>query len=220
MTATILITGFGPFPGAPFNPTGKLVAELARRRITGLRGLRRVAHVFPTSYAAVDHDLPALLARERPEVLLMFGLASRRRHISIETRARNALTGAVPDVSGHRPAASMIEPGAGAALSLRVPAQRLVAAVRAAGLSAGLSGDAGSYLCNYLCWRAVEAAARADGPRLVAFVHVPNVRATKVRGQVARRRHPRRSRSQPPITFDDLVRAGEAIMRAVLAAHH
>ena len=25
MTATILITGFGPFPGAPYNPTGPLV---------------------------------------------------------------------------------------------------------------------------------------------------------------------------------------------------
>ncbi len=224
MTATILITGFGPFPGAPFNPTGPLVAELANRRIAGLRGLRRVAHVFPTSYAAVDRELPALLARERPDVLLMFGLAARRRHISIETRARNALTDAVPDVSGHRPAASVIEPAAGAALPLRVPAQRLVAqrlvaAVRVAGLSAALSGDAGSYLCNYLCWRAIEAAARAGGPRLVAFVHVPNVRATNVRVPVARRLYPR-PRSRPPITFDDLVRAGEAIMRAALAAHH
>jgi pyroglutamyl-peptidase len=220
MTATILITGFGPFPGAPFNPTGPLVAELANRRIAGLRGLRRVAHVFPTSYVAVDRELPALLARERPDVLLMFGLAARRRHISIETRARNALTDAVPDVSGHRPAASVIEPAAGAGLPLRVPAQRLVAAVRVAGLSAALSGDAGSYLCNYLCWRAIEAAARAGGPRLVAFVHVPNVRATKVRAPVARRLYPRRSRSRPPITFDDLVRAGEAIMRAALAARH
>ena len=62
MTATILITGFGPFPGAPFNPTGALVTELARRRIPALRHIRRVAHVFATSYAAVDRELPALLA--------------------------------------------------------------------------------------------------------------------------------------------------------------
>ena len=179
MTATILLTGFGPFPGAPFNPTGPLVTELARRRIPGLH-VRRVAHVFPVSYAAVDRELPALLARVRPDVLLMFGLAARRRHISIETRARNAVTAALPDVSGHRPAASVIEPAAGAALPLRVPAQQLVAAVRAAGLAAARSGDAGGYLCNYLCWRAGEAAARAGGPRLVAFVHVPNVQMTHV----------------------------------------
>ena len=27
---TILVTGFGPFPGAPFNPTAPLVERLAR----------------------------------------------------------------------------------------------------------------------------------------------------------------------------------------------
>lgn len=218
MTATILLTGFGPFPGAPFNPTGPLVTELARRRVLGLRLIRRVAHVFPTSYEAVDRELPGLLARARPDVLVMFGLAPRRRQISIETRARNALTCVVPDASGHLPAASLIAPGARAALSLRSPAQRLVAAVRAAGMSAALSDDAGSYLCNYLCWRAGEAAERNGVPRLVAFVHVPNVHATNVHVPAGRRSFRPRSRSRPPITFDDLLRAGEAIMRAALAA--
>jgi pyroglutamyl-peptidase len=216
MTATILITGFGPFPGAPRNPTQTLVQELARRRIADLRYARRVAHVFATSYAALDRELPALLARERPDALIMFGLASRRRHISIEMRAHNALTCAVPDASGHLPAASAIAAGARATLSLRSPAQSLVAALRAAGMAAAVSGDAGSYLCNYLCWRAGEAAGRGGGgPRLVAFVHVPNVHAGTLHLPTARRLD--RSRARPPITFDDLVRAGEAIMRAALA---
>jgi pyroglutamyl-peptidase len=218
MTATILITGFGPFPGAPLNPTGALVTELARRRTPGLRNIRRVAHVFATSYEAVDRELPGLLARERPDALIMFGLAPRRRQIRIETRARNALTGVVPDAKGHLPAASQIAPGARAALSLRAPAQRLVAAVRAAGISAALSGDAGNYLCNYLCWRAGEAAERDGIPRLVAFVHVPNVHSTNIPVPTACRLYPPRSRSRPPITLDDLIHAGEAIVRAALAA--
>jgi pyroglutamyl-peptidase len=214
MTATILLTGFGPFPGAPFNPTGPLVTELARRRTPALRNIRRVAHVFATSYESVDRELPALLARERPAALVLFGLASRRRHIRIETRARNALTGAVPDASGWLPAASMIIPGARTALSLRAPAQRLVAAVRAAGMSATLSVDAGNYLCNYLCWRAGEAAERDGVPRLVAFVHVPNVPATNAHVPTARRLY--RPRSRLPVTFNDLIHAGEAIMLAAL----
>src|SRR5260370_34727027 len=146
----------------------------------------------------------------------MFGLAPRRRQIRVETRARNALTCVVPDASGHIAAASMIAPDARAALSLRAPAQRLVAAVRAAGMSAALSGDAGSYLCNYLCWRAGEAAERDGVPRLVAFVHVPNVHAASAHVPTARRLC--RPWSRPPITFDDLIHAGEAIMRAALAA--
>jgi pyroglutamyl-peptidase len=217
MTATILITGFGPFPGAPFNPTGPLVMGLARLRDPALRNVRRVAHVFATSYAAVDRELPALLAREQPDVLLMFGLAARRRHISIETRARNAISRVVADASGELPGASLIAPGGRAALPLRAPAQRLLAAVRAAGMPAVLSDDAGSYLCNYLCWRAGEAAARDGGPRLVAFVHVPNVQRS-IPVPTLRRRSRVRPPARPPYRLDDLVRAGEAIMRAALAA--
>jgi pyroglutamyl-peptidase len=213
MTRTILLTGFGPFPGAPLNPTGRLVEALARRPTPALRHIRRVAHVFATSYQAVDRELPALIARERPDALIMFGLAARRPLISIETRARNALTRAVTDASGQRPGASAIVPGGRAAQALRAPVQRLVAAVRTAGIPALLSDDAGSYLCNYLCWRASEAAERDGMPRLVAFVHVPNTHIPN-----ARRIGAPRSRSRLPITFDDLVRAGEAILRAAAAS--
>ncbi|HEY6259695.1 MAG TPA: pyroglutamyl-peptidase I [Xanthobacteraceae bacterium] len=216
MTATILLTGFGPFPGAPFNPTGPLVVALARHRRGNFRNTRRIAHVFATSYRTVDQELPALLARERPDALVMFGLAARSRHIRIETRARNALTGRVADAYGHVPTARMIAPGERATRRLRVPAPRLVAAVRAGGASATLSHDAGDYLCNYLCWRAGEAAERDGGPRLVAFVHVPNVHRTSARVPRARQRLGRRPR--PPAAFADLVLAGEAILRAVQAA--
>ena len=63
MAVTILVTGFGPFPGAPFNPTGPLVQRLARLRRPALADTKIVPHIFPTSYAAVDRDLPRLLAQ-------------------------------------------------------------------------------------------------------------------------------------------------------------
>ena len=70
MTATILITGFGPFPGAPFNPTEPLAVELARRPHPAFANVRRVAHVFRVSYEAVDRELPALIAREKPQAFV------------------------------------------------------------------------------------------------------------------------------------------------------
>src|SRR5215472_13844120 len=90
MTATILITGFGPFPGAPFNPTEPLAVELARRRHPAFANIRRVAHVFRVSYEAVDRELPALIAHEKPQAFVMFGLAGRTKHVRIETRAQRA----------------------------------------------------------------------------------------------------------------------------------
>ena len=205
MTATILITGFGPFPGAPFNPTEPLAVELAQRRHPAFANVRRVAHVFRTSYEVVDRELPTLIAREKPAALVMFGLATRTKHIRIETRARNVLTRLVPDADGQIPVAASIVPGAPVALSLRAPTHRLLMAARATGVPAALSHDAGHYLCNYLCWRAAEAA-RAGALRLAAFVHVPGVRRAQVQ--------PR----PPALTLDDLAEAGEAIVRTAVAA--
>src|SRR6476660_2033149 len=201
MPFTILLTGFGPFPGAPYNPTGPLVEILARRHRAARE--RRIAHVFATSYAAVDSELPALIARVRPQVLVMFGLAQSTKHLRIETCARNVLARAHEDVTGALPASGLIVPGGPQVLPLRAPARRLLAAARKAGMAAALSRDAGSYLCNYLCWRASEAAQAAHGPRFVAFVHVPNVRPTST--FASRQRH------GPPATLGDLVEAGDAI---------
>src|SRR5262249_2980588 len=165
MTATILITGFGPFPGAPFNPTEPLAVELARRRHPAFANVRRVAHVFRVSYEAVDRELPALIARDKPQPVVMFGLAVSTKHVRIETRARNVRTRVVPDADGQIPLTAAIVPGAPMALSLRAPAHRLLMAARATGVPAALSHDAGSYLCNYLFSRAAPGPPRA-APRL------------------------------------------------------
>jgi pyroglutamyl-peptidase len=202
---TILVTGFGPFPGASVNPTAPLVARIARRR-----GARCIAHVFATSYAAVDRELPALIATHRPDAIVMFGLAARRRHVSIERFARNRISLRLPDAGGALPRRAAIATGTVAGMRGRAPFARLLAAARAARVTTALSRDAGSYLCNYIYWRALEAAAKPGGPRLVVFVHVPQV-ADKVRPRAGTRRRTRwRS-----MAFDDLVRVGDAIVSAV-----
>lgn len=203
---TILITGFGPFPGASVNPTAPLVAHLARLRRPGLSGVRLAGHVFATSYAAVDRDLPDLIARHRPAALLMFGVAMRRTRLSIELRARNALA-LLPDASRSVLARRTIAPHAASERRLPMPPQALLQAARSARVSAALSRDSGRYLCNYACWRAAESVAESGGPRLAAFVHVP---------PVSRMLRPRRARRK--LTADDLARAGEAMLMALAAA--
>src|SRR3979409_1025285 len=93
----ILITGFGPFPAAPFNPTEPLVARLLRLRRPALSDVELSAHIFPVTYRAVDRELPQLLTKHRPHALLMFGLANRTPHVRVEIRARNAITTLWPD---------------------------------------------------------------------------------------------------------------------------
>jgi len=202
---TVLITGFGPFPGAPFNPTGPLVERLARMRRPALSDVTIVTHIFQTSYETVDRELPKLIARHKPDALLMFGLAPRAKTLRIETRARNALA-LLPDVSGQSLRRHTIVKGGPAAMALPARARHLFAASRTARIPLVVSRDAGRYLCNYLCWRAAEAAAR-DGPRIASFVHVPPV------ARFARRPGQRRR-----LTFDDLARAGSRFLVAVATA--
>ena len=190
----VLITGFGPFPGMPVNPTGPLVEKLATLDRRAFDGIKRTAHIFETSYAAVDRELPDLIARHRPDVLLMFGVAGRTRSIRIETLARNNRSTAIPDATGAYAGTAQIAPDAPATAALPTAAKAMFAAVKLAGLPVTVSKDAGGYLCNYLCWRAAKQAAAPGGPRIAAFVHVPNTRLSPAQ----------------------LVRAGAAILSAAL----
>jgi pyroglutamyl-peptidase len=158
------------------------------------------------SYQAVDREFPKLIADEKPDALIMFGLAGRGKELRIETCARNVLSRLMPDISGYLPAKASIDPAAPPIVPLRAPAQRLLMAAQSTGLRAVLSRDAGRYLCNYLCWRAADAA-RNGGPRLVTFIHVPLVHGARLQ-----RGNPR------ALTLADLMQAGEAILHTVIAA--
>jgi len=198
----ILITGFGPFPGAPFNPTQPLVKRLTQLRRPALGDVELVSHIFHVTYATVDRELPELIARYRPSALLMFGLADRTAHVRIETRARNAVTTLFPDADRNRARKGSIAGGAGA-MMFGPHAAKLLRAAVATGIDARASRDAGSYLCNYLSWRAIEAVGSDNGVCLAAFVHVPLLRRD---GAFQRKNAAHR------VTLEQLVDAGEAML--------
>jgi pyroglutamyl-peptidase len=203
---TVLITGFGPFPGAPFNPSGPLVQKLASLRRPAFRDVQLIPHVFATSYKSVDEDLPALIARHHPDAILMFGLAARSRQVRIETQARNALS-ANPDAAGQTATTSTITRGPKERLPICAPRTALLEAARSCRIPARLSRDAGSYLCNYIYWRGLEAATQPTGPKVVVFIHIPNVRDVgDGKPQSCR------------FTFADLLETGEALLAAVIAS--
>jgi pyroglutamyl-peptidase len=199
----ILITGFGPFPGAPFNPTQPLVARLLRLRRPALSDVGLTGHIFPVTYTAVDRELPQLLAKSRPHALLMFGLANRTPYVRIETRARNAVTTLWPDADRSRARKGSILGGADA-FNFGPHTAKLLRAAIGTGIGARPSRDAGSYLCNYLSWRAIEATQKDNGPALAAFVHVPLIARD---GAESRRRG-----GTHRVTLEELVDAGEAML--------
>jgi pyroglutamyl-peptidase len=204
----VLLIGFGPFPGAPRNPSAVLVRRLARRRRPALAATIRTAHIFTTAYAAVDNELPKLFAG-KPDIVLMFGLAARRRHLCVETQARNARSILFPDVRGYRPARAVIALGEQAAHRGNAPFARLLAAARGSRMPARLSRDAGRYVCNYSYWRALELAGRGNRP-LVQFIHIPRVRFAS---------HSKRKQKYRAPSLHTALVAAENLLIALVAAH-
>src|ERR1700759_548892 len=176
-----------------------LVERLLRLRRPAFDDVDPPSHIFHVTYATVDRELPGLLKTHRPHALLMFGRAARTPYLRIETRARNAITTIWPDADGTRIRKGSIAGGEDA-LTFGPHTAKLLRAALATGIDARASRDAGSYLCNYLGWRAIEATQRDDGPHLAAFIHVPPLArdgTARVRGG---------------ITLETLVDAGEAML--------
>ena len=195
----ILITGFGPFPGAPFNPTMKLVERLMHLRRPAFDDVEFSRHIFHVTYATVDRELPQLLKKHRPHALLMFGLADRTHFLRVETRARNAVTTTFPDADGTRTGKGSIA-GDADAVMFGPHTAKLLRAALATGIDARASRDAGAYLCNYLSWRAIEATQQDKGPELAAFIHIPLLA------------HDGAARMSGGVTLEALVDAGEAML--------
>jgi pyroglutamyl-peptidase len=165
----LLVTGFGAFPGVRRNPTLALLAALDRRRARFARfGIALELHALPVIYDGLSARLDDLIKTIKPDAILMFGLASRRTHLSIESQARNRAKMFQRDAQGAYPPAAVLLSGAPQQMKTRMPAQGIIAAWRRAGITGTPSRDAGDYLCNanlYLCLN------RPIGA--VGFIHIP-----------------------------------------------
>ena len=166
--ATLLVTAFGAFPGAPHNPSADIVADLERhwRGRFSRMGVKLVTAVLPVVHA-IAPLIDALVAREQPDAILHLGLAARRRNVTVETRARNIATTIKPDARGAF-ATQRAQNGRAASLRASWDTTLLVARLRSSGIDAAGSIDAGDYVCNAALWRSLEAEAAP-----AVFVHVP-----------------------------------------------
>jgi len=145
----LLVTGFGPFGPHETNPS-QILAE----------GSGHPSHILPVSYAEVDE----FLDRDPMagfDAWLMIGVHGKATRQLAELVARNNV-GTTPDITGR-----IAGPGP---IDSRLPAQ-----VHGPLWSGVLEGDfefstnAGSYLCNYLYFRALV----TYPERSLGFLHIP-----------------------------------------------
>jgi pyroglutamyl-peptidase len=196
--STVLITGFGPFPGVADNVSGRLALRLAEERAR--TGVPIEAHILPTEWEEVSKRFPAVLVGLRPRLVLHLGVARRARGFRIERRAENA-TEAKLDAGGRFPLSSTICDGGPAALTTNLPVAPLVRSLRDQGLPGAASNHCGNYLCNFLFYRSLDWARRQPSPCEVLFLHLPL----------------RTTRAGNPLSETELWRGAASILDALLA---
>ena len=203
----VLLTGFGPFPGVPVNATMRLVPMLAEQAPRVFPDVRFSAHLLATEWETAPARALQAVRETPPDLVLHFGVSPRARGFEIETRARNACQMSA-DAAGALPPTAQLADGGVDFLGATLPVRHMVGRLRAHGIPAYASRDAGAYLCNALLWRVLEAHRESRAPR-IGFVHIP--------ASLARPGGSNRGRSGAcPLTWEQAVRGGLEIIAAGL----
>jgi pyroglutamyl-peptidase len=160
----VLVTGFEPFGGSTVNPSRQLVDALDGEVATA---------VLPVSYERAAAALRGAVAGHQPDVVIAFGQADGRTGVSVERFAHN-LDEATTTDNDEAPGSGLpIDPDGPAAYPSTLPVDDIVAALRAEGIPAAPSRDAGGFLCNHVFYVLMGLLERERPDARGGFVHVP-----------------------------------------------
>lgn len=165
---TILLTGFGPFPGVAENASQRFVPKLAHLAARRFSAHRVVSRILPTEWERAPGRLKTLYERERPKLVLHFGVSSKATCFVIETQAHN-LCRSAEDAVGALPSDTHIVRGGPATHATHVPAEEIKRRLAALRVPAELSDDAGGYLCNAIFYHSLLLAEQGEQPATVGF---------------------------------------------------
>lgn len=194
----LLVTGFEPFGGASFNPSGDLARVLHGQTVLGHPVIGRV---LPVVWDVAPKLISEWIEELRPNIVFALGMA--RDRLAIETRATNRRhperrdnLGALPDPP--RAVASRVFPTA-------LPADAIMQVLSADG-PVEISEDTGAFLCEEVFYAVMAKHAEVQTHRRwpllrAGFIHVPNDRF--ITNELARQSLERKIVRALEVTIDD-----------------
>ena len=198
----ILLAAFEPFGGETINPAleaVKLVADsVGEAKIVKLT----VPTVFYKSIAVVT----AAIEAERPDAVLCIGQAEGRCELTPERVAINLDDARIPDNEGNQPIDRTIFPDGAPAYFSTWPIKAMVRSIRGAGIPAGVSNTAGTFVCNHLMYGVLYTLEKQHRGVRGGFMHVPAAPS-----QAARRSAP-----IPSMSIGDIAAGIEAAIGAIV----
>jgi pyroglutamyl-peptidase len=171
---TVLLTGFGPFPGIPVNASGLLVPLIARAARKRFPHVVFKSLVLPTEWKRGPARVMAAIERDEPAVVIHYGVSPRAGGFVVERRAVNVCL-ATADGAGHHPIQPVLRSDGPERRSATLPVKAIIAGLKGAGIPVAGSDDAGTYLCNAVLYHSLGRATprRTDTTMMAGFVHLP-----------------------------------------------
>jgi len=164
----VLLTGFEPFGGASFNPSGAVVQEIAEH---GIDGIEIVTAILPVEFKRAPEKLIDLISTHKPSVVISLGQAEGRDFIGPEQVAINLADARIADNVGVKLENQRLNATAADAYFSTLPIRAIVNAISALGISAKVSYSAGAFICNEIFFTAQSF---LQGSTVISgFIHLP-----------------------------------------------
>ena len=164
----VLLTGFEPFGGASFNPSGAVVQEIGRH---GIDGVEIITAVLPVEFKRSAEILIDLIKTHQPSVVISLGQAEGRDFIGPEQVAINLADARIADNAGVKLENQKVDPNEADGYFSTLPIRAIVDAISALGINAKVSYSAGAFICNEIFFTAqsfLQASTVISG-----FIHLP-----------------------------------------------
>lgn len=164
----VLLTGFEPFGGASFNPSGAVVQEIAE---AGIDGVEIVTAVLPVEFKRSSKILIDLITTHQPSVVISLGQAEGRDFIGPEQVAINLANARIADNAGVKLENQQINTDAADEYFSTLPIRAIVDAISALGINAKVSYSAGAFICNEIFFTTQSS---LQGSNVISgFIHLP-----------------------------------------------
>ena len=172
MRRTLLLTGFEPFGGDRFNPSGEIARAVDGIALPG--GATICSLILPVSGPSAWQKLSRAIRRIEPRWIIATGVSGRS-EISVESTAWNEDDYRIPDNSGHQPRSTPILSRGPAKLATGLTPQPPLTENLCRTLPIRPSTDPGRYVCNHLYYRLLhltKSPAHLSHGRAL-FLHLP-----------------------------------------------
>src|SRR3989344_28559 len=160
----VLLTGFEPFAGTPYNPTTEVIEAVAKEEAVDTM-------ILSVTFRTAAEQVIRYIERETPALVLSLGLKGDQ-YITLEQQSRNIMNSYVADNAGYRPREERIA-SSSEYIQSSFDEPALAQLLEQAGLPVRLSYNAGTFVCNDLIYRVNHYIWENNLSTPFVFFHIP-----------------------------------------------